>query len=639
MSRIDPRFHENYYRPVFEMNSSIVNFTGAASTLAIAVNNQMVGSDNIGIVSLTLTAYLAQRGVSDLLKAIPLIKRQHNLFYNELTFVESEDVRKLNSAEYHIEGKGKKPKDSEDLVSIGSGFVWGVEHANRAEQISGLSSDISEIKIPFYMNFNKKSKMEKTIALGGKPWIHGIGDDKPLEMEAQSLFGHSMIMGNVGTGKTTMFILLTMAMIHKGYTVIIIDPKNDKAWQDKIKSEMEHYGQGDKYHYFHPSKPSESVKIDPIRNWNRPTEIAERISSIMVEEGSSEDAFVRFNWNVINNTVNGMLFAGIRPQIKSIALYVTQSLKKLVLLCLQQHMKNVFDDDWRVTKANAIQPYGDSEIEQLLGYYESVLAETHRESALDDVIGMLRHDAVHMQKMTSNLLPIFSVLTSEPLDDLISPEEDITNVDTRTIVDMESLCEDGGLLYMALDSLSDTKTAGYLSKLILSDVAAVAGTRYNYEKNEGRRVALFVDEVHAAIAGNDALINLLAQGRAAFMQMFIATQTKADLEAKTNQATANRILGLCNNFFCMRSGDSSTQEYAAKQFGEVPITSQQITMAQSSSSSNSIKDFDSGYSERLSKMKGNSFSESLLGSMPKLQYIARLADGRVLKARIPIIKG
>lgn len=638
-TRIDPRFHENYYRPVFEMNSSIINFGGAATTLAIAVHNEISNSNNIGLVSLSLTAYLSYQGVSDLLKAVPLIKRHHDLMFNDLSFIDIEELRRINNADYHIKGIGEKPSDSQDKIAIGSGFEWGVEHANRAEQISGLSSDISEIDLPFYLSFNKKKKREQTIALGGKPWIHGIGEDKDLVAEAQGFYGHTAIMGNVGTGKTTLFILLTMAMIHKGYTVIIIDPKNDNQWKNRIKSEMEHFGFGDKFHYFHPSKPSTSVKIDPIRNWNRPAEIASRIASIMIEEGGSDDAFVRFNWDVINVIVNAMIFVGIRPQIKSIAKYVIHSLKSLVLLCLQTHMKNTFGDDWRTTKSQTLSGYGESETEQLLGYYEQVVRTTHEEPALDNIISMLYHDPVHMQKMVSNLKPILSVLTSPPLDELISPEEDITNEDTRNIVDVESLCEDGGVLYMAVDSLSDSKTAGYLSKLVLADVAAVAGGRYNYSKGEGRRVALFIDEVHAAIAGNDFLINLLAQGRAAWMQMFISTQTKPDLEAKTNQATANRILGLCNNFFSLRANDTSTQEYASKQFGEVPISSQQITVAQSSSSANSVKDFESGYSERLSKQKGNSFSETLLGSMPKLQYVGRLADGRVLKGRIPIIKG
>lgn len=636
--RINPRFHENLFRPVYEINSSISNFVGAGATLATSLSSFSINGASIGTVSLALTAYLGYRGYQDFKAGQPLLTQQKNIFYNDLTFIDVEELRAKHHGEFFVQGKGQAPSQAQDLICIGTGFEWGVEHANRAEQILGFSSGMTEISLPFYLKRNHKEKMEKTAELGGKAWIQGIGEEKPLNMATQGFYGHTMIMGNVGTGKTTLFILFSLAMIHKGYTVIILDPKNDEAWRNAIQREMKHWGMEDKFHYFHPSKPSTSVKIDPIRNWNRSTEIAERIASIMVEQGKGEDGFVRFNWDVINKTVAGMLFAGIRPQIKSIATYVMHSQKKLVLLCLQKHYENVYGANWRNTKVSDLKNFGETEFEQIFGHYQQVLSETKREDAVDGVIQLLLHDAAHMQKMTSNLLPIFSVLTSKPLDELISPIDDITDEDDRTIVDIESLCEDGGVLYMALDSLSDSKTAGYLSKLVLSDVAAVAGNRYNFSNGKGRRVALFVDEVHAAIAGNDALLNLLAQGRAAWMQMFIATQTKADLEAKTDKATADRILGLCNNFFSLRANDTSTQEYASKQFGEVPISSQQVTIAQSSSNSNDLHDFGSGYSERLSKQKGNSFSESLLGVLPKLQYVARLSDGRVIKARIPIVR-
>tara|TARA_B100000446_G_C10440423_1_gene301546 strand:- start:45 stop:833 length:789 start_codon:yes stop_codon:yes gene_type:complete len=227
--------------------------------------------------------------------------------------------------------------------------------------------------------------------------------------------------------------------------------------------------------------------------------------------------------------------------------------------------------------------------------------------------------------------------TSNHIEGVSKKSGKIREKDSR-YVDTSDIVENGGLLYMALDSLSDTKTAGYLSKLVLADIAAVAGSRYNFSEGRGRRVAVFVDEVHAAIAGNDALLNLLAQGRAAFMQMFIATQTKADIEAKTDPATANRVLGLCNNFFSMRANDTSTQEYASSQFGEVPITSQQITLGQSSGNTNDMTDFGSSYAERLTQQNDKAFNESLLGSLPILQYVARLADGRTIKAKVPVIQ-
>lgn len=639
VDRSNPIYHENVYRPIYEIDTSLWYFAAAT----ITASNINFGDDgNVGSIAISATAILALQGVSSLKKAGPLIKRQYNLFFNKITFENVEDLRLKNDAENFIKRDGKyDPKVNK--IYIGDGFEWGVEHANRSQQIQGFNTAKDEIRLPLIFKPFKKKWMERTQKLGGKPWIQGLGDETKQYVNADAFFGHSMIMGNVGTGKTTLFTLMSLAMIHKGYTVIVLDPKNDTAWRKALQREMEFWGKGGDFHYFHPSQPTTSCKIDPIKNWNRATEIAERIASIMVESGK-EDSFVRFNWNVINSTVNAMLYSGISPQIKNIARYATSDKNRLAIKCLEAHYEKVYGNLWESEKKTEIDKYGKAKLERLINHYDAVVSLTHHSNEVSGIISLVLHNAEHMQKMTANLLPIFSVLTAKPLDDLISPEtanmnegDDTTFMD-NSLVDTADIVENGGVLYMALDSLSDTKTAGYLSKLILADIAAVAGARYNFSEGKGRRVAIFVDEVHAAIAGNEALLNLLAQGRAAWMQMFIATQTKADLESKTDKATADRLLGLCNNFFSMRANDSSTQEYASKQFGEVPISTQQITLGQSSGNTDDLTDFGSSYSERLSKQNDKAFSESLLGSLPTLQYIARLADGRTLKARIPVVK-
>ncbi|WP_288987714.1 type IV secretion system DNA-binding domain-containing protein [uncultured Pseudoalteromonas sp.] len=697
--RSNPIFHENLYRPVFEVQIACWYFTGAVIT-ATSMEWQFK-EGNVGAVGLAATCILSIQGVNTVRKAVPIVKRQLKLFFNKITFEPIERLRVEHDAvAFKTKGDDYNPK--KNVIYIGDGFEWGVEHANRSHQILGFNTTKDEIKLPIIFKPFMRKWSEQTKKLGGKPWIQGIGDERRQYVNADTFFGHTMITGNVGTGKTTLFSLLSTAMIHKNYTVIVLDPKNDSAWRKSLQRELAYWGREDDFHYFHPSQPSTSCKIDPVKNWNRATEIAERISSIMVESGK-EDSFVRFNWNVINSTVNAMIYAGIQPQIKTIARYATNDKARLAEKCLEAHYAKTFGPDWKKLKDRELDKFGAANLERLINHYNTVVITSNPSTEVEGIIGVVMHNAEHMQKMTANLLPIFSVLTSKPLDELISPEEDpseLTHAHTdyqeddleelhqqldngdeaivspitldednniktdeakqaefikaqdknrakstikskktaSRLVDTADIVERGGVLYMALDSMSDTKTAGYLAKLVLADIAAVAGSRYNFSDGKGRRVAVFVDEVHAAIAGNDALLNILAQGRAACFQMFIATQNKADLEAKTDTATANRVLGLCNNFFSMRANDASTQEYAAKQFGEVPISSQQITLGQSSGNTDEITDFGSSYSERLTKQNGPAFSESLLGSLPILQYIARLADGRTIKARIPVIK-
>lgn len=631
--RSNPLFHENVFRPVLELNSATWNAGGAGLTLASAVS--YAGSGHLGLVGFSVATFLAYQGYIDCVTGIPLVKRQCKLFFNNITFEDIKRLRKDNGCAKYFNSDIEDTRDS-NRIYIGEGFEWGVEHANRAHQVLGLSTTKEEIKLPLVLRPFISKWEKQTQRLGGLPWIAGIGDEVRQYCSPETFYGHTMINGNVGTGKTTLFILLSLAMIHKGYTVIILDPKNDASWRKAIKREMDELGIGDKFYYFNPAQPTTSCRLDPVRNWNRSQEIAERISSIMINDGKA-DSFTDFNWTVINKTVNAMLFVGIRPQVKSIARYVNFEKERLALKCLQRHYQNVFGDNWHSDLEKDLKEFGSHPLQQLIGHYQTLLSVTNPQDDVEGIISLITHNAEHMQKMTTRVAPTFSVLTSKPLDELISPEENLEE-DAPPIVDTIDLVEGGGVLYMALDSLSDAKSAGYLSKLTLADIAAVAGERYNASEGKGRRVAVFVDEVHAALAGNEALLNLLAQGRAAAMQLFIATQTKPDLEAKTDKATAERVLGLCNNFFSLRVNDSSTQEYAAQQFGEVPITSQQITVAQSSGNTDDITDFGSGYSERMTKTMDKAFGETLLGSLPKLQYVARLADGRKIKGRIPIVK-
>ena len=190
---------------------------------------------------------------------------------------------------------------------------------------------------------------------------------------------------------------------------------------------------------------------------------------------------------------------------------------------------------------------------------------------------------------------------------------------------------------MHLDSLTDGQSAGFISRLVLSELAAVAGERYNRNDQFSRRVTIANDEVHASLENNDALLNILAQGRAASMQMILATQTVSDIESKTDEATSRRFLGLCNNFISMRTTDPKTQEYVTQQFSKTSISQVQAQSGSGNSSSESMLSFSASYGERIMNTREDAFPQELLGQLPILQYVARLADGRRMKMRLPVL--
>jgi conjugal transfer pilus assembly protein TraD len=130
---------------------------------------------------------------------------------------------------------------------------------------------------------------------------------------------------------------------------------------------------------------------------------------------------------------------------------------------------------------------------------------------------------------------------------------------------------------------------------------------------------------------------MLAQGRAASIQMILATQTISDIAAKTDQYSADRFLGLCNNFISMRTTDPATQKYVSEQFALASVSQQQIRTGTQRDTSSSLLDFSAGHQETLMKTREESFPPALLGDLPVLQYVARLADGKKLKMKLPIL--
>ena len=92
-----------------------------------------------------------------------------------------------------------------------------------------------------------------------------------------------------------------------------------------------------------------------------------------------------------------------------------------------------------------------------------------------------------------------------------------------------------------------------------------------------------------------------------------------------------------NNFVSTRTTDPTTQEYVAEQFSKTSITQVQVQRQSGVSTGESLFNFSSTEGARAQQTSEYSFPPQLLGDLPKLQYIARMADGRKLKMRLPIV--
>ncbi|WP_233350631.1 hypothetical protein, partial [Vibrio cholerae] len=61
-----------------------------------------------------------------------------------------------------------------------------------------MSTDYLEIKLPLVLRPFSKKYEKTTRKLGGRPWIHGLGEEKEVTADESVFHAHSVIFGNPG---------------------------------------------------------------------------------------------------------------------------------------------------------------------------------------------------------------------------------------------------------------------------------------------------------------------------------------------------------------------------------------------------------------------------------------------------------
>ena len=174
-----------------------------------------------------------------------------------------------------------------------------------------------------------------------------------------------------------------------------------------------------------------------------------------------------------------------------------------------------------------------------------------------------------------------------------------------------------------------------MAQLLLADLAAVAGDRYNYSNQQDKPINLFVDEAAEVLCPQ--LLSLLNKGRGAKFRCYVATQTLADFEAQLgSEAAAQQFIDNCNHLICLRTQNPETQTFITNKLP--PVRYRYFTRSQGVRTDASHPlEFTGNLSEQQLEETGDLFPPQLLGELPNLEYIARLGGGRLLKARIPIL--
>lgn len=230
----------------------------------------------------------------------------------------------------------------------------------------------------------------------------------------------------------------------------------------------------------------------------------------------------------------------------------------------------------------------------------------------------------YYRKVTNSVVPYLGSLTGGLLRGLLSGSRN-----GQALPSLRDLIDGNKIFVADIHCLKDATTGQNLGKMLLSDLAFVAGD-INATGAQLPRISVFIDE--ASELADEALVQLLNKSRSAGFSITIATQSIADLSQRSgSKDAAHQIVANCNNLIAMRVNDPET---AAIVSSVLPHTS----VAQRSSSVQYASDVFCGLTtigQGLSMHDASLFPPDVLMMLPDFEYVARFSDGSCYKGFIP----
>jgi conjugal transfer pilus assembly protein TraD len=527
-------------------------------------------------------------------------------------------------------------------VFLGFGFEWQPVHAQRLYELAKV--DFREYVVSAWLlralGYRVNPQPDHEIGL---PYIHGVEPrEQCLYRPLHNFEGGTLLVGTTQSGKGVALASLITQAVRRDDVVVVIDPKNSKRLKRVVERACADYREADAFLEFHPAFPERGIRLDPMFNWQKPTELASRIQSIMPPDTAG--AFSAFGWDAVNVVVQGLVEIEDRPNLMKLAHYIEGGIEPVLEATLRRFFERSLGPGWRerpemhkllqdARRGDTRRPSerASAELIAYVNYYEHHVPIASRSKVVDSQIRTFRHNREHYQKITANLLPILSMLTSGSLGRSLSPDPFDAD-DRRPIMNMEKIVRGGHVLYMCLDSLPDPAVASAIGAICLADLSAFAGIRYNLGGE--RRISLFADEISNVI--NQPLIEILNKGAEGGIYTTCSMQTLADLARRLGSEQAARMaLGNLNNLIALRSKDRPTQDFIVETFGKTGIHTLRVGL--NTGADAHLGDFSSGHSVQVTESLLETVPADVLGKLPNLQYFASVSGGRLLKGRFPII--
>lgn len=475
--------------------------------------------------------------------------------------------------------------------------------------------------------FTLRKDLSFLIQASGQQWISALlPEENAIWQKASHRAGHMLIVGGAGAGKTQTMIIFIIQDIWVSRAVLIIDPKGDNDIRNAVYfSYKKRSGDTKGIFEFDLAYPERSIHLDLFSNCSRPTEIATKICDCLPKETANSE-FSKMGESFLKTVCQGISIANKPLTFKRIYYYINNR-EKLLVDCLEGYLKEVLGKERFKDLCTDIRIHKKDKMEAYLKAYR----EFDRNDDVESVIKFADYDEEFIYKRAIMVFQIVEKLATGDIGKLLDPEDASAN---RTL-SLRDIVDNQWVLLVSLHAMKDPDLSRIVGSLILSDLTALAGSRYAYGKGQLSKVALYVDEASEVLS--EPFIQLLNKGRGAGFLICLATQTVSDFIARTrNKAEADKVLGNLNNLLCMRSNDGETHRYFAERITKSTVKSRMVSHAVMASA-------DSFYSQRGTLSESVSETESelvppeILSSLPNGECFAVISGGHVVKARMPYV--
>lgn len=569
---------------------------------------------------------------------------------------------------------------SQSKLFLGKGFKWQARHTQRLHDLKQAGREkyikpswgyrwardfevknehSSSIKIKKLVQLlssqNAFNPVRPLPPVGGNSAIHGIEpheDDVFISLSER--VGHTMILGTTRVGKTRLLEMMISSDIRRNDSaVIVLDPKGDADLLKRVCHEAKKVGRENDVVIFHLGYPTHSARYNPIGNFARITEVANRVANQLPSSGESA-AFKEFAWRFVNIIANALVALGKKPNYKDMDRYIL-NIDPLLLEYCEQWLPSI-DTDWRIKVENQSRTINEKNLPfhlkarnrfmiALVNYVDSLKLEN---SVYDGLKAIFNYDQTYFQKITASLSPLFSKLTTGKIAELISPNYLDLN-DERTIFDWLQVIRGKKIVYVGLDALSDSTVSSAVGNSMFADLCSTVGQIYKFGIQEGiadeqpkktlHKVNLYSDEFNE-LAGEE-FIPLANKGGGAGLQLTVATQTGSDVVARLgNQAKANQVFGNFNTLICLRVLEESTAKLLIDKLPQ-RVQIKEIVQASSANDTASLTGeahFTSHNEDRIVTAEVPLISSDDLMQLPKGQAFCLLDGGQLYKLRFPLPK-